>query len=129
MAYFVTHSSGQILPGIAANSGIYTISTTVDGGRNENNDFIGSVVGEDKLKIELNFSMMSNEEFQTLLNMFDRKRGGAFVNTFRVFDPRENAFVNMKMYVGDRSGRPLMVDRNSFRPTAWVDVSANLIQV
>lgn len=129
MAYFVTHSSGQILPGIAANSGIYTISTTVDGGRNENNDFIGSVVGEDKLKIELNFAMMSPEEFRTLLNMFDRKRGGSFVNTFRIFDPRVNDFVNMKMYVGDRTGRPLMVDRNSFRPTAWVDVSANLIQV
>ena len=129
MAYFVTHSSGQILPGIAANSGIYTISPTVDGGRNENNDFIGSVVGEDKLKIELNFAMMSPEEFQTLLNMFDRKRGGSFVNTFRIFDPRVNDFVNMKMYVGDRTGRPLMVDRNSFRPTAWVDVSANLIQV
>ena len=129
MAYFVTHSSGQILPGIAANSGIYTISTTVDGGRNENNDFIGSVVGEDKLKIELNFAMMSPEEFQTLLNMFDRKRGGSFVNTFRIFDPRVNDFVNMKMYVGDRTGRPLMVDRNSFRPTGWVDVSYNLIQV
>ena len=43
--------------------------------------------------------------------------------------PNVNDFVNMKMYVGDRTGRPLMVDRNSFRPTAWVDVSANLIQV
>ena len=35
-----------------------------------------------------------------LLKLFDRKRGGKFINTFRVFDPRVNDFVYMDMYVG-----------------------------
>lgn len=128
MAYVET-AGGIALPGIAFGSGGITISTTVDGGRNENNDFIGSVVGDDKFKMEMAFPKLSPEQMRLFLSIWDRKQGGAFVNEFIVFDPRVNDFVKMKMYVGDRTGRPYTINKRTFRPEFWVDVKANLIQV
>ena len=91
----------------------------VDGARNGNGDFIGQVAGDDKLKIEVSFGMLTPSEMQTLLSLFDRKRGGKFINTFRVFDP----------HVGDRSGTPVRIDAARWLPGAWKSVKANLIQV
>ena len=90
---------------------------------------ISTMVGDDKLKIEVSFGMLTPSEMQTLLSLFDRKRGGKFINTFRVFDPRVNDFVYMDMYVGDRSGTPVRIDAARWLPGAWKSVKANLIQV
>jgi hypothetical protein len=53
----------------------------------------------------------------------DRKQGGAFVNDFVVFDPRINDFRTLRMYVGDRSGRPYLINKTTSRPTFWVTKS------
>ena len=126
---WVQTAGGVALPAPVLGSGTTTISTMVDGGRNANGDFIGSVVGEDKLKIEMKFGHLSPAEMQALLRIFDRSRGGAFVNTFRVFDPRANDFVMLRMYVGDRTGTPYLVSPQTMHPSFWKDVQANLIQV
>ncbi len=128
MAWIET-AGGIALPPPELGSCGVTISTMVDGARNGNGDFIGQVVGDDKLKIEVSFGMLTPSEMQTLLSLFDRKRGGKFINTFRVFDPRVNDFVYMDMYVGDRSGTPYLVNPQTMRPSFWRDVKANLIQV
>ena len=128
MAWIET-AGGIALPAPVLGSGKITISTLVDGGRNTNGDFIGSVVGDDKLKIEMNFSALRGDEMQRLLSVFDRRQGGRFVQRFRVFDPRVNDFVWLDMYVGDRSGTPYLVDGQSLRPAFWKDVQANLVQV
>lgn len=128
MAWIET-AGGIALPAPALGSGKTTISTLVDGGRNTNGDFIGSVVGDDKLKIEMNFAALRPEEMQRLLAVFDRRQGGRFVQRFRVFDPRVNDFVWLDMYVGDRSGTPYLVDPASLRPAFWKDVQANLVEV
>lgn len=117
------------MPAPALGSGQITISTLVDGGRNTQGDFIGTVIGDDKLKIALNFPDLRPEQMRTLLTIFDRKQGGHFVNTFRVFDPRVNDYVYMQMYVGDRTGTPYIVDKATMRPAYWRDVQANLIEV
>ncbi len=126
MAWIET-DSGVVLPAPEMGSGGITIATVVDGGRNANGDFIGSVVGEDKLKIEMNFEMLSPQQMQQLLAVFDRRQGGSFVNRFRVFDPRVQDFVWMNMYVGDRTGVPLVLEHGV--PAAWSQVKANLIQI
>ena len=126
---WVETAGGVALPPPVLGSGNISISTMVDGGRNANGDFIGQVVGDDKLKLEMNFLDLSPVEFMNLLKIFDRKQGGRFVNTFRVFDPRVNNFVYMDMYVGDRSGTPYLVNPQTMRPAFWRDVKANLIQV
>ncbi len=125
MAWIET-ASGIAMPAPELGSGGITISTIVDGGRNANGDFIGSVVGGDKLKIELNFEMLTPAQMRQLLAIFDRNQGGKFVNRFRVYDPRVQDFVMMDMYVGDRSGIPLVMQNT---PLAWRQVKANLIQI
>lgn len=125
MAWIET-ASGIALPAPEMGSGGVTIATVVDGGRNANGDFIGSVVGEDKLKIEMNFEILTPAQMKQLLAVFDRNQGGQFVNRFRVYDPRVQDFVMMDMYVGDRSGVPLVLQQT---PVAWQQVKANLIQV
>lgn len=126
---FVETTAGIALPCPAFESGQYTIATNVDGARNANGTFVGQVVGDDKLKIEMSFKYLTPEEMQRWLAIFDRKQGGKFVQEFRVFDPRVNDFVNMNMYVGDRSGRPYRINATTFRPEFWVDVKGNLIEV
>lgn len=128
MAYIQT-KEGIVLPAPAFGSGGITIATNVDGGRNESGNFIGQVVGDDKLKIECSFAYMEPVAFQNFLKIWDRNQGGKFVNEFVVFDPRINDFRTLRMYVGDRSGRPYLVNKITSRPTFWVDIKANLIEV
>lgn len=128
MAWIET-SNGVALPPPAMGSGTVTISTIVDGGRNTNGDFIGSVVGGDKLKVNMSFKVLTNDQIMTLLRIFDREQGGRFVNRFRVFDPRINDFRWLDMYVGDRSGTPYMVNPDTMKPSFWTDIQANLIQI
>lgn len=125
---WVETATGIAIPAPIMGSGGTTISTLVSDGRNTAGTFIGTPIGDDKLKVEMSFPKLTPAEMAAFLRLFDRKQGGHFVNTFRIFDPRENDFVYMDMYVGDRSGRPLLVNQSTFRPDAWADVKANLIQ-
>lgn len=129
MANWLETTSGFVLPAPIMGSNNMTISTLVDGGRNVYGNFVGSVIGNDKLSIDLSFPNLSPEEFKNLLRIFDRRYGGSFVNEFKVFDPRENDWVVKKMYVGDRSGRPIRLDRKTCRPIKWADVKAKLVEV
>ena len=125
--YIETLGGIPIVP--AFGSGAFTISTNVDGARNESGNFIGQVVGDDKFKVECSFRHMTPEKLAELLAIWDRKQGGSFVNDFLVFDPRVNDFVVKTMYVGDRSGRPYSVNPTTMRPDFWVDIKANLVEV
>jgi len=129
MAAFVQTTGGIILPTPMLGSGNMIIATNVDGSRNESGNFIGSVVGDDKLKIEMSFAHMTPQQFADFLKIWDRKQGGKFVNEFIVFDPRLNDFTTMKMYVGDRNGRPCLLNPTTFVPSYWADIKANLIEV
>ena len=129
MAAFVQTTGGILLPTPMLGSGNTIIATNVDGSRNESGNFIGSVVVNDKLKIEMSFAHMTPTEFMNFLKIWDRAQGGAFVNDFIVFDPRVNDFVTKKMYVGDRNGRPCLLNPSTFVPKYWVDIKANLIEV
>lgn len=127
---WVRTTSGIEIPEPAVDSGNVTISTLVNAGRNANGQFIGQVIGDDKLKVEMNWNVLKPEQFRELLKLFDARQGGSFIHTFVVYDPRVMAYRNIKMYVGDRSGRPMMVDDPGVgHPRYWRDVQANLIEV
>lgn len=128
MAWIET-DGGVAIPAPDLGSSKISISTLVDGGRNQNGNFIGQVIGDDKLKVEIKFTMLSSEEMMNFLKIFDRRQGGSFINRFRILDPRTNNLTYLTMYVGDRSGTPYMVNPQSLRPSFWKDVTANLIQV
>ena len=74
-------------------------------------------------------SALTPQQFADFLKIWDRKQGGKFVNEFIVFDPRLNDFTTMKMYVGDRNGRPCLLNPTTFVPSYWADIKANLIEV
>lgn len=106
---------------------VTTIATNVKEGRNSQGNFVGSVVGSDKVKIEPTWSVLTGDEMATLLSRFDRRVGGKFVNTFRILDPRDNSWHDFKMYCSDRSGRPMSVTNAG--ATYWLDVKISLVQV
>ena len=110
-------------------SGRVSIATLVDSGRNAEGNFIGTVIGNDKLKIECRFAALTPEQMQNWLKIFDRAQGGKFINDFIVFDPRINDFRTVTMYVGDRSGTPFLVDPVTCQPKFWRNVQGNLIEV
>lgn len=126
---WIQTTGGVVLPAPAMGSNKISISTLVDGGRNTQGKFVGSVIGDDKLKIDLQWDILSPEQFMALLSIFDRKKGGKFVNDFIVYDPRYNDFRTITMYVGDRSGTPYLVGKNTMRPQWITEVTANLIEV
>lgn len=129
MAWIRT-SSGIEIPPPAMGSGTVTLSTLVNAGRNANGQFIGQVIGNDKLKIEMSWSILRPDQFRNLLKIFDRQQSGKFVNDFVVYDPRTMSYRTCTMYVGDRSGTPIMVENPGVgHPRYWQDVQANLIEV
>ena len=119
----------MVIPAPAYGSGGFTLSTLVDGGRNQNGQFIGQVIGDDKLKIDITFAALRPAELQRFLALFDRRQGGSFTNWFTVLDPALGAYRQALMYVGDRSGHPIMVDKISGVPRHYLDIKANLIEV
>lgn len=130
MGAWVKTASGIEIPSPAFQSGQVSISTLVNAGRNADGRFVGQVIGDDKLKIEMNWNVLTPDQFQALLQIWDRDQGGSFVNTFVVYDPRTQTYVEKEMYVGDRSGTPIMVSNpGTGHPRYWTDAQANLIEV
>lgn len=127
MAYIM--HNGVAIPAPSYGSGGFSLSTLVDGGRNMEGNFIGSVIGDDKLKIEITFPAMTTSELSRFLSIFDRRQGGSFTNWFNVYDPALGRRRDALMYVGDRSGRPFRLDRITSNPEMFLDVKANLIEV
>lgn len=125
---FIRTAGGVELPSPIIDGCGYTISTLVDGGRNTDGFFIGSTIGNDKTKIEINFNVLEPDQMAALLGLFDRSRGGSFVNKFWVWDPSRQDFVLKEMYVGDRTGTPIVLDWSAGRPFAWKNVKASLIE-
>lgn len=127
---WVRTAGGIEIPEPAMGSGKITLSTLVNAGRNANGQFIGQVIGNDKFKIEMNWSILTPEQFRTILQVFDRGQSGKFVNDFVVYDPRIMDYRTITMYVGDRTGTPIMVENpGTGHPRYWQDVQANLIEV
>jgi hypothetical protein len=120
----------QNLPVPKLDSGGITIQTNVDAGRNSLGDLVGSPVGRDKIKLTLEYPPLTDAEFRTLLQLFDREQGGRFTFWVKFYDPRYGRKVVRRMYVGDREGRPFKVRNTSTgTPDWWLDVKVNFIEV
>ncbi|MEG0896480.1 MAG: DUF6711 family protein [Ruthenibacterium sp.] len=124
----ITADTGILIPSPVVGGYELSISTLVDGGRNARGQFVGQVIGDDKLKVSCALGALSQTEMHRFLCLFDRASGGQFVHQFLLFDPRINDFVWKEMYVGDRSGKAIAVDARG-KVTNWGDVKASLIEV
>ena len=124
---FITLSAGGEavrLPFAAYESGKQTIATIVDQARTADGIVRGSVIARAN-KIELKWAVLSCEAWSDICTFFDRH----FYFNARYWDMSANAFKTKKMYVGDRSAQPFIVDADSGKPTYWLNCEANIIGV
>lgn len=113
---------GLPLPWPDYSSGLQTISTLVDGGRNGEGVFIGQRVGRDQSKVELGWSCLDADTWAAVLRKFDTQ----FDNEVEYFDAVTAKKITRRMYVSDRSQRPLRVDGTG-NVLTWTECKLNLI--
>lgn len=98
--------------------------TIVDSARNANGVVVGQKIGRDQSKLNsLEWPYLSAADWQSILQLFEPN--------FYVFvqypDPVTGAFIVRRMYPGDRSAEPFMVDTSTGLPKSYVNCKVNLI--
>lgn len=119
------------MPARAYGSGTFEVETLVDAGRSADGYFIGSIIGQDKCKINCAYPPLDTDMAHLVFSTFDRPSGGKFVVWARFYDIRTKSVVVKKMYVGNRKGQPIMWGNNIVpnKKALWLGVEANLIEV
>lgn len=101
----------------------YSIITTVDAGRNVNGSVIGQIVGRDQYKISnINWIGLYPEQRRMILKAIE-----PFFVPVTFEDPKTGNAITITMYPGDRTGKPLFVDKISHLVTRDDTFSFNLI--
>ena len=124
---FITLTAGSDtlnLPFAAYESGKQTISTMVDQARTADGIVRGSVIARAN-KIELKWAVLTPEKWAEICTFFNKH---FYFNAY-YYDMQKNAFTTKKMYVGDRSAQPFIVDADTGKPTYYLNCEANIIGV
>lgn len=101
----------------------YTISTTVNAGRNANNAVIGQVVGRELYKLDnMEWAALPVETWQKMLKAVD-----PFYIPVTFEDYRTGKPITITMYPGDRTAKPLFVDKKTHIVTKYENCKFNLI--
>ncbi len=117
------------LPTPAEEGVSYEIQTVVDDARNADGMMIGNPIGLDKIKLNIKYPPLTDDELHLIMSIFDRNQGGSFFVYVNFYDPRIQRRVTKYMYVGDRSFDPWIVpDVTTGIPNKWVNCQCNLIE-
>lgn len=101
----------------------YTISTTVDAGRNANNAVIGQKVGRDLYKLDnLQWVGLDPDKRRMILQALEPFFVDVTFEDYRTGQP-----ITIKMYPGDRTGKPLFADKVTHMVTKDEVLAFNLI--
>ena len=101
----------------------YTITTTVNAGRNANNAVIGQRVGRDLYKFDnLQWVGLMPETWRMMLAAVEPFYVPVTFEDFRTGKP-----ITIIMYPGDRTAKPLFADKNSHLVTKYENCKFNLI--
>lgn len=125
-----TLTSAWIELPVPAEGGVtYEIQTIIDDARNSSGTLVGSPVGQDKIKLNIEYPPLDDAELQKILSVFDRERGGVYKCYVEFYDPRARSRVVRYMYVGDRSFDPWIVPSTKVgQPKKWINCQCNLIE-
>lgn len=126
------NSNAIVIPTPSYSSGVQTVSTMVDSGRNADGAVIGSQVGRDIAKIELQWAYLTALQWSNVLLAFKKNESLGYAGFYvyvRYFDMVDNAIVIRKFYVGDRKATPFRVDTSTYNVLSWRDCTLNLIDV
>lgn len=101
----------------------YTITTTVNAGRNANNAVIGQRVGRDLYKLDnMEWAGLSPETWQMMLKAVE-----PFYIPVTFEDCRTGNPITITMYPGDRQATPLFADKNTHKVTKYENCKFNLV--
>lgn len=101
----------------------YTITTTVNAGRNANNAVIGQRVGRDLYKFDnLQWVGLMPETWRMMLAAVEPFYVPVTFEDFRTGKP-----ITIIMYPGDRTAKPLFADKKSHLVTKYENCKFNLI--
>jgi len=101
----------------------YVIQTTVDAGRNLNGAMVGQKVGRDLIKLDqLQWVGLDTAERERILQLFDN-----FFVDVTLEDCRTGQPITIKMYPGDRTVKPLFVDKETHMISKDEVLAVNLI--
>lgn len=101
----------------------YTITTTVNAGRNANNAVIGQRIGRDLIKLDnLEWACLEPEVWQMMLKAVE-----PFYVPVTFEDYRTGKPTTIIMYPGDRVARPLFADEKTHLVTKYENCKFNLI--
>lgn len=119
----IIYINGHVYP--APNVGLgFTITTTVDAGRNANNVVVGQRVGRDNDKIDnLVWQFLEASTWSSILQEFETN----FYAEIKFPDMVHNAWHTRVMYPGDRTAEPFTVDPETGLPTMYKNCKMNLV--
>lgn len=101
----------------------YTITTTVDSGRNANNAVIGQRIGRDLIKLDsMKWAALDPETWQMMLKAVEPFFVPVTFEDYRTGEP-----ITLTMYPGDRKAAPLFADKNTHKVTKYESCEFNLI--
>lgn len=101
----------------------YTISTTVNEGRNANNAVVGQRVGRDLYKLDnMEWVGLSPETWQMMLKAVEPFFVPVTFEDYRTGNP-----ITITMYPGDRTATPLFVDPKTHKVLKYRSCQFNLI--
>ncbi|MCI9135946.1 MAG: hypothetical protein HFH48_00030 [Lachnospiraceae bacterium] len=101
----------------------YTISTTVNAGRNANNAVIGQRVGRDLYKLDsMEWVGLKPETWQMMLRAVEPFYVPVTFEDYRTGNP-----VTIYMYPGDRTAKPLFANPNNHKIIMYENCAFNLI--
>ena len=101
----------------------YIISTTVNAGRNSNNATIGQRVGRDLFKLDvMQWAGLPNETWQMMLKAVEPYYVPVTFEDYRTGNP-----ITITMYPGDRTAKPLWLDKEKHIIKQYENCAFNLI--
>ena len=101
----------------------YVITTTVNAGRNANNEVVGQRVGRDLFKLNtLEWAALDAETWKKMLAAVEPYYVPVTFEDYRTGKP-----ITITMYPGDRTAKPLFVDKTTHKVTKYENCKFNLI--
>lgn len=101
----------------------YTITTTVDAGRNANNGVIGQRIGRDLIKLDsMEWACLEPETWQMMLRAVEDFYIPVTFEDYRTGQP-----TTIIMYPSDRTAKPLFVDGTTHKVTKYENCKFNLV--
>lgn len=101
----------------------YIITTTVNAGRNANNEIVGQKIGRDLFKLNtLEWAALDADVWQKMLDAIEPFYVPVTFEDYRTGEP-----ITITMYPGDRTAKPLFVDPVTHKVTKYENCKFNLI--